>query len=208
MRDVSRLSPTGWWRAETYAKPFDWATEPSLALEAKRFWTARRGRRRAVVIRNMVVDLESAFEASHVTDQILISSAMSTILRQTARLVRPPASSRARRPADRIPTGRALARLLVDRRCAQRCAAPLLPAVLIPNTPADVVQELYLKELKAFKPTPAVRPHLVLGFTRITFVADQGRPRWACEDILRTHRASGARTADRPCLRIGRVRCV
>lgn len=27
---------------------------------------------------------------------------------------------------------------------------------LIPNTPADIVQDLYLREIKAYKPTPAV----------------------------------------------------
>lgn len=27
---------------------------------------------------------------------------------------------------------------------------------LIPNTPADIVQDLYLREIKAYKPAPAV----------------------------------------------------
>ena len=72
--------------------------------------------------------------------------------------------------ADDPIAGCALARVFVDRRCAQRSAASRNAKTLIPNIPADIVQDLYLKELKAFKPTPTVRLPMNQYTVYLTFV--------------------------------------
>ncbi len=87
---------------------------------------------------------------------------MSTILRQAASAVRFRYFQVFLRLNSKIFTGSyrvAYPRLFVDCRFPQRCIRRQYSArmFLIPNTPVDLVQDLYLKELKGYKPAPVVR---------------------------------------------------
>lgn len=47
--------------------------------------------------------------------------------------------------------------LLQSHAKVQEATVTIFRKKLIPNSPADLVQDLYLKEIKAYKPAPVVR---------------------------------------------------
>jgi len=89
-------------------------------------------------------------------------TAMSTFLRQAANVVRAPSPHRSHKiylspdlQARQASSKRAFASSTVSRKGMSFIVDEPVPP-LIPNTPADLVQDLYLREVKAYKPIPTV----------------------------------------------------
>ncbi len=86
----------------------------------------------------------------------------------------------------------------------------------LPNIPADIVQDLYLREIKAYKPVPVVSTLnsfrgqsecLVYFIIILVCWVGQGCTCWRREKLLSPSRTQGSCTPRRPCIRARRVRC-